>query len=402
MMGRYFSDKKINAGRQPELDLLKALCILGMIIMHVILDLQAGASEAGQGQMFTELFGAATFMISMGIGMRYTRHQSAVSYLVRGFGLLTIGQFLNILRNVIPNLIAYWITGKQLFIANVFLILQADILTFAGLSFLLMAVFRKCRLKGSVVLAISVIMSLISLILWKTTAPPSNYLASQFAGFFVITNAESYFPLLNYFIFVAFGYFIGGYYPRIKDKNGLANRVMIICFPLTVIYYGLRFGLNLFPLPTVGTDLQYSLKPTPDAVMTCVFSLGLIAFLYKITRLTGGRLPKFIMHLSRYINSYYCLSYLFILPVQTILVAARGELIEGLVWLILYSLFVIAACFVLIELNERYWHIRFASLRGRKLLIFTVSVWVLTVVSAAYAYPRIEVFANIWNDYLLP
>jgi hypothetical protein len=108
------------------------------------------------------------------------------------------------------------------------------------------------------------------------------------------------------------------------------------------------------------------------------------------------------MHLSRYINSYYCLSYLFILPVQTILVAARGELIEGLVWLILYSLFVIAACFVLIELNERYWHIRFASLRGRKLLIFTVSVWVLTVVSAAYAYPRIEVFANIWNDYLLP
>jgi uncharacterized membrane protein len=177
---------------------------------------------------------------------------------------------------------------------------------------------------------------------------------------------------------------------------------MVICFPLTLLYYVLRYGLNLFPLPEVGTNIQYSLKPTPDAIMTCVFTLGLIAFLYKVTRITGGKLPKFIMHLSKHINSYYCLSYLFILPVQTVLVAVKGDLIEGLGWLILYSLFVIAACFVLIELNERYWHIHFATLRGKKLLIFTVCVWVLTVVIAAYAYPKIETFANIWNDYLLP
>ena len=402
MMSRYFSDKKVNVGRQPELDLMKALCIVGMIVMHVILDLEAGAPSGNEGQMFTELFGAATFMISMGIGMRYTRHQSPISYLLRGFGLLTIGQFLNIMRNVIPNLIGYWITGKQFFIANVFLILQADILTFAGLSFLLMAIFKKCRFKGSVILAISVVLSVISLILWKTVTPPASYLASQFAAFFVVTNAESYFPLFNYFIFVAFGYFIGGYYPRIKDKNGLADLIMVICFPLTLLYYVLRYGLNLFPLPEVGTNIQYSLKPTPDAIMTCVFTLGLIAFLYKVTRITGGKLPKFIMHLSKHINSYYCLSYLFILPVQTVLVAVRGDLIEGLGWLILYSLFVIAACVVLIELNERYWHIHFATLRGKKLLIFTVCVWVLTVVIAAYAYPKIETFANIWNDYLLP
>ena len=162
MKSRFFSTEKVNTGRQPELDLLKALCILGMIVMHVILDLEAGAPDGDQGQMFTELFGAATFMISMGIGMRYTRHQSPASYLMRGFALLTIGQFLNILRNAAPNLIAYWITGKQVFIANVLLILQADILTFAGLAFLLMAVFKMCRLKGSVVLAAGVLLRVIA------------------------------------------------------------------------------------------------------------------------------------------------------------------------------------------------------------------------------------------------
>ena len=54
MMSRYFSDKKVNVGRQPELDLMKALCIVGMIVMHVILDLEAGAPSGNEGQMFTE------------------------------------------------------------------------------------------------------------------------------------------------------------------------------------------------------------------------------------------------------------------------------------------------------------------------------------------------------------
>ena len=35
MMSRYFSDKKVKVGRQPELDLMKALCIVGMIVMQV-------------------------------------------------------------------------------------------------------------------------------------------------------------------------------------------------------------------------------------------------------------------------------------------------------------------------------------------------------------------------------
>ena len=39
MNSRFFSDSKVNAGRQQELDLLKALCVVGMIFVHVLLDL---------------------------------------------------------------------------------------------------------------------------------------------------------------------------------------------------------------------------------------------------------------------------------------------------------------------------------------------------------------------------
>lgn len=401
-MSQFFAKEKVNTGRQPELDLLKALCVVGMIFVHVLLDLGKDVMPTVIDDYLTEFFGAATFMICMGIGMRYMRKQSPGTYVVRGFGLLTIGQFLNILRNALPNLIAWWITGKQFFIANAFLILQADILTFAGLSFMLMALFKRLKLSDGAILGVSVGMSLLALILWHVVKMPESYMANQMIGFFIISDAEAYFPLLCYFIFVAFGYFIGGYYPRIKDKHGLANRVMAICFPLALIYYICRFTMDMSFLPELGSDMQYNMKPTPDAIATCLFTLGFLALLERFVEAIGGKLPKFVGHFSAYINSYYCLSYLFILPVQTLLMALTGEVLPGKVLPILYCFFVTAACYFLIEWNEKKWHIRFATMKGKKLVIFTVAVWVATVAIAAYAYPRIEEYANIWNEYLLP
>lgn len=402
MSSRFFDKENINTGRQPELDLLKALCVIGMIMVHVFLDLGKDVMPTVIDDYLTEFFGAATFMFCMGIGMHFASRPTPASYLARAFGLLTIGQFLNILRNSIPNLIAYWATGKQFFIANAFLILQSDILTFAGLAFLLMALFKKLKLKDSTILGIGVLMSLAALIMWHTVPYPKSYLAMQFLGFFIITDAEAYFPLLCYFIFVAFGYFIGGYYPRVKDKDALSGRIMAVCFPVAIVYYVIRFLVEMPFLPELGSDLQYNMKPTPDAIATCFFTLGFLALLYRFVRLIGGRLPSFVLHFSRHINQYYCISYLFILPVQTLLIALTGHVLPGKVLPILYGIFVTAACYFLIELNEKYWHISFAKMRGKKLIIFTAAVWIATVAIAAYTYPRIEEFANIWNEYLLP
>ena len=402
MSSRYFADEKVNTGRQPELDLLKALCVVGMIFVHVILDLGHKVMPSVIDDYLTEFFGAATFMISMGIGMCYMHRQSPSTYLVRGFGLLTIGQFLNLLRNAIPNLIAWWITGKQFFIANALLILQSDILTFAGLAFLLMALFKKLKLRNGTVLGISVLMSLAALVMWHTVPSPENYLLSQLAGFFVITKAEAYFPLFCYFIFVAFGYFVGGYYPRIRDKHALANRVMLVCFPLAAVYYVCRFVFEMSYLPELGSDMQYNMKPTPDAIATCLFTLGILALLYRIVELMGGKVPAIVSHFSANINSYYCIHYMFVLPVQTILIATTGHLLPGKIIPILYACFVTVACYVIITMNEKYWNIHFATLKGWKMIAFTAGVWIATIAVTAYAYPRIEVYANIWNEYLLP
>ena len=407
MSSKYFSDEKVNGGRQPELDLLKALCVVGMIFTHVLLDLSDDAMPKFIDEYGMEFFGAATFMICMGIGMGYMHNQSSKAYVARGFGLLTIGQFLNICRNAVPNLIAWWIKGEQFFIANALLVLQSDIMTFAGLAFLLMALLKKLKMSDLQILILSVVMSFLALLAWHYVPQPKNYLVMQLVGYFIISDAEAYFPLFCYFIFVAFGYFVGGYYPRIKDKDALANRVMLICFPIAAVYYTLRFTLPMSWLPEMGPDLQYNMKPTPDAIATCLFTLGFLALLYKLLRLWGKELPPVVLHFSKYINNYYCIHYMFVIPVQTILIATTGELMPGHILPLLYACFVTVACYFIIEMNERHWHIHFATLRGWKMIVFASAVWIATFAITAYCYPRImsfpEVkFANVWNDYLLP
>ena len=401
-MSRYFADEKVNTGRQLELDVLKALCVVGMIFIHILLDLGDEVAPTALDDYGTELFGAATFMICMGIGMCYSRNQTPAAYVQRGLALLTMGQFLNIMRDSIPSLIAWEITGEQFFIAHVLLVLQSDILSFAGLAFLLMALLKKFKLDEKAILCISVAMNFVGLLAWHYMPLPKNYLAQQGLAYFFITDAEAYFPLFCYFIFVAFGYFLGTYYPRIKDKDGLSVRVMLIGFPVTVIYYALRLTHEWAWLPELGSDLQYNMKPTPDAVVNCIFTVAFIGLLYKIVHAAGDRIPHIVSHFSENINSYYCIHYMFVMPVQTILIATTGGLISSPAVTLLYACFVTAACYFIIEMNEKHWHIHFVSLKGTKRIIFVAAVWAATIALVAYSYPRIEEFANIWNDYLLP
>lgn len=414
----FFAKEKVNRGRQTEIDILKAFCIVCMILLHTYEDV--GCDDNLLYFLVDEMcayIGAGAFMICMGMGMRFSRHQEPGDYALRGFELLTVGQFLNLLRNTLPNLIAYWIKGNPFFISNSLLVLQADILTFAGLAFLLLALLKRLKLSDGVIFGIGVGLNLAAYALYGHMAYPDNFLLSQLLGFFVLTDAESYFPLLSYFVFVTAGFFIGGLYPRIRDKKALSKRVLTVCVPVCVIYYVLRKTVNLPLLPEFYSMEQYILQPGTDAIAMILVSLALLAVFYRIDQAyrsrrsmqqhsaesqPEGRILYLINHLSSNINQYYCISYMFILPMQTILVAVRGELMSGWLPATLYGLFVIAACYFIIEVNNKRLHWHLVTLRGTKRVVVFAGIWVLTIAAVAYAYPRITEYATFWNDYLLP
>ena len=400
-MSRYLSKDRINKGRQPEVDCLKALAIFLMLIVHAY---ENNSEELGVVfdifHIGMTLTGAAVFMACMGLGMRYSRCQTPVSLLQRGFELMTVGQLLNIVRDSIPTLIFYWITGEQVYIANV-LVIQTDILTFAGFAFMLTALLFYLKLSSRAILTVGFVMNAAAFFVSRVFRTTGNYALDQLIGFFLVTDAEAYFPLCSYYVFVAFGLALGDVYQRISDKDGLSTRVLQIGLPVAAVYYALRFSVPLPLLPTYNTTEQYILNPLTDAMVNCLMAVNYLALFHKLLRRRGGKVPKLAAHLSRHINSYYCLSYVFYTPLSTIMWWKWGHQLPT-VWLpFLYGLFVMFLCYLIIEWNNRTLKFGVAQIHGRSRVIVYSIIWILTVVIAIYIYPRTEVFGTVWNNYLM-
>ena len=395
-----FSKMNINNGHQSEFDYLKALDIYLMISLHVY-------DNYSKGYIYhiidfiSFILGAAGFMLLMGIGMKYSRHHEPKNYISRAIVLLTMGQYVNLIRNTLPNIFAWWATGNKKFIARALLVLQADVLTFAGISFCLLALMKKMKLSDSCILIIGIIMNIVAYPLHKIMKPPNNYLLSQFLGFFILTNAESYFSLCSYFIFVAFGYWLGGIYQKVLNKDKFYDIILIICLPIATIYYYFRSHYDFPFLPKYFTEEHYCLSPGPDAIATCMINLTALAIFHKIDILLKGKTPKFIIHAGKNLNQYYIVSYFFIMPMNTFLRATRGEDFPSkLQYPTLLAIMVLVISRILIDINDKYIHFTIFSLKNPlRNFVFSL-IWIITIISIIYIYPKVDVYATIWNNYL--
>ena len=225
----YLADYEVNRGRQPEIDCLKALVIIIMIFLHVFEGCTERISVTYYILTYLEcLTGAGTFMLCMGIGARYSRHQTPKDYLRRGFELLTVGQALNLVRVSLPYLILWWINGDSAYLSNALLIIQADILSFAGFAFMLLALLKRMRFSDGAIVLTGIIMNAFAYVLFRCFHTTGNFLVDQLLAYFIVTDAEAYFPLCSYFVYVAFGYALGRIYLRIRNKDALSVRVVLL------------------------------------------------------------------------------------------------------------------------------------------------------------------------------
>ena len=391
---KLLADKPVNTGRQPEIDMAKAFCIFCMILLHAY----QGLSSGGEGVIMrilgslAGLLGAGSFMVYMGIGMRFSRHQDPGSNAVRGIALLTISQLVNLLRFGIPGLIAFHATGDRQFIPYMLDVIQSDILTFAGLAFLLLALLKKLKLRDGWILAIGIVLNLLMIPLANIIKTPEAFWPNRILNLFVQTE-NSLFSLGANFVFVAFGHLIGGLYSRIADKNRMANRILLICLPISVICITLRMNVPFPMMPEYILENEPSLGP--DGAVLCLNAIILLAIMYKISRLTGGKVPSFMNHLSKNINRYYCIHDPLIGTTAIILLASCGELLQGQ-WLpLLCGLLVVAACYFLIEINRKYIHFTLNGLQGSTRIIVYSAIWIVSLVLVFYALSLVREPADI-------
>ena len=394
-----FAKENINMGHQPEFDYLKTLGVFLITIAHIYLNYSHGILYDNVFYLVTILT-AGALMILMGIGMKYSRHHEPKHYFARAIVLLTMGQYLNIIRDSLPNLIAWWATGKPKFISRALLVWQTDILTFAGFSFTLLAIFKMMKLSDGCILIIGIIMNFASYPLFLIMKQPNNYLLSQLLGYFVLTKSEAYFPLIGYFVYVAFGYWLGGFYLRLSNKDKFYNRILIFLLPIVAIYHYIRSYYDIPLHPELYSVEHYCLSPGLDSIVRCMASLVFLAGFYKLDKILG-KTPYFVSHCGKNLNQYYIISFVLTTHIYTVLNITRGEkFTEDFKYSDLLAFMILFSCRIIIDMNDNYIHFGIITLKNQKRNIVFALIWIISIISLIYIYPKVEIYANIWNGYL--
>lgn len=315
-----FSQQNVNTGRQVEWDFAKVFAIALMIITHYFAFCSFGNLDYGKltvAMFILTQYSAPIFMFAMGVGMVYTRHNSPKEFVVRGIKLLCLGFIINTLY-----FLSNYGAGVPLeysllsFMAN-------DILQFAGISFILIGIFKKLNLTAFQMLLIAIGFSLIASYL--TDFSFFNMYINQFLGNFIGTkgqNIVSCFPVLNWFIMPVCGMMFGKDLIRCSDKDELYGKIIKPSGILTLIMLIVGFittnGMFSTTGGTVPEKLGYLHSYLPDIIILIIASLFIASVFYFISKKLSSKFTDFITRTSSEVTVIYIIQWVLILSLTYI------------------------------------------------------------------------------------
>ena len=310
---KIFSCDEINTSRQWELDLARAVIIFCLALIHVTIECTTDEGLcSGIPYLFDTVIGgpfsAPMYMFVMGVGMCYTRRNTPKDHFIRGAKIFAVGYILNICRFLIPYSIGYFITGDYATYIEPLLykVLCNDILTFAGLAMMLMALLIKLKLSGGVMLIIATVMCGLGTLLngVDVGAPLGNI----FLGYLIGTEDAagmvlSDFPILNWMMFPIFGYVFGAVLKRVKDKNLFYLTFSLPAIIIAIVYFalGIYFERGMFG---EGQNCYYHMIFS-DVLASLCLTVGMIGVYYFILKIFPKKMFYVAWSISENITPIY-------------------------------------------------------------------------------------------------
>ena len=301
-----------NTSRQYNLDLLKALAIISMIICHAVI--QLGKHNPGYEQDIRFLIGdvffgdylavAHAFMFAMGVGITYSDKNRSGNLIRRGIKLYILGFVLNFFRYGIYALTDGIIEG-QFMDETVYALIVQDIFHFAGLALIVTGLLRHMRLKEIHIFAVSVILSVVgSLFAFKIQGIP---VANYFLGHFVITTEEdSCFALFNWYLFVAAGLLFGVILRGTVNLDSFYRKLLSIFCPVLVVYF--TFSVVFGPLFMTKNGWYYAVS-TPEAVGLLSIDLVILSLFHFLVKNTGASRLSAFLEMSYNLTKIYIIQW---------------------------------------------------------------------------------------------
>ena len=327
--------------RYYDIDLIRVICILCLPLIHVtefwgIEDSCGGFLVNSFNDIFyypcfiLTSFVAPTFMLIMGINMCFSKKNTAKDFFIRGIFLLITELILNFFRYALPGFIGIIFSPNNEVRIDVlkmigYGMINSDILAFAGLTFIVFALFKKLKLKPFVILAISLFLYLINEFVIANILATSidnnlHYMISNLLGNFIYINSDSTFALLEWLIVPAIGYAFGYYFLIEKEENKVLKSYIIISIIglilssiviLTSILINNRDVLSLFSHNINHTRMDYVCLITN---ITICFVLLLIGHLiYRNNKIKNNiKFNNFIANFSSNTNNYYIVQWILV------------------------------------------------------------------------------------------
>ncbi|MBR4726295.1 MAG: acyltransferase family protein [Clostridia bacterium] len=332
MLSKYFTKEPCNTGRQFELDWFRFILIYRFAIVHVFVDATRppGLDVLGIPYYFDSVVGGVIgpnrFMIYMGIGLAFSRHATPKELFRRGVRIWIVGFVLNIFRYLIPSLIGYGITGNaDQFLSELpYLFFGNDILQFAALAMMVMALLLRFRLNPPKILAVSLVMSVIGT--FFRSVDLHNNVLNVVLGHIIGIETESGdpyiysdFPLLIWFIFYAFGYLFGFYYQRLKDKDKFYLTVSPICLLISAAFCIWEIVGGFGMMMGEGANVFYHMH-TVEAFICILATVGTMMPFYFVSKILPEKWKTPIERVSRNVNTIYCIHWVLVFWVVDLLI----------------------------------------------------------------------------------
>jgi len=264
--------------------------------------------------MYLCMFGPSVFMISLGMNIVFSSHNSPMELAQRGIRTLVLFYGLNIFRYVIPGSIAVLCGDAEAKYSVLRQFLCSDILFFAGVTFLFFALMKKISAKPHHILLISLMMLTLDTLI-PEPQPESEFVAIAL-GKFLYVNGWSCFPVLSWIIYPAIGYNIGLILLRSKsedERRSFWRNILLISFVglLSVCACMRSYGLDALliaasPVNNYITDLFN--------VVLDLFLAGLMYCLYYYLHLPilGTKAIRGISRISSGILIFYCIHWVIV------------------------------------------------------------------------------------------
>ena len=357
-----FSKEALNTGRQRELDIGKALPILGLPFVHCIIECCTEEQLLhGIPYAFDMIIGgpmaAPMFVFCMGATVHYSKKHSPVLMAQIGLMLLLCGFLLNICRFLIPFLIGYGITGdaEQFLTPLPFFVFGNDILQFAGLAMLAISLMMRLNLSKTAMFLLSLCFSVTGSFIRGVDL--HNDVLNVILGWFVGTESEavpiiSDFPLLNWLIVPVSGYIFGWWLQRVKDKKRfyLSFSPVFLIASIIYLFIGDHFEIGMF---AEGENAYYHMV-TYDVIASLALTLGLLGVYSALSYILPDVIMRFFTFTSRSITPFYCIHWVFVRVItNVILYAVNGTQLLAVPYILIISLGIALATFAVILLYNR-------------------------------------------------